>query len=77
MINLNRGTRIVFSQCSNPLDSRNIVREYKGVKIVRCDRHGGYYVSIGGSSGGYHYKTIQGAIQGWKATIRAHNKKKS
>ncbi len=76
MINLNRGTEIIFSKCTNPLDSRNIVKEYKGVKIVGCNRHGGYYISIGESSGGYHYKTIQGAIQGWKASIHSHNKNK-
>lgn len=71
-VNVNRGSKIVFSKCSDPRSLKNIVKEDRGIKIVRCEQHGGYYLSVLGSSGGYHYETLQGAIQGWKSTFRFH-----
>ncbi|KXA91789.1 hypothetical protein AKJ63_00925 [candidate division MSBL1 archaeon SCGC-AAA259D18] len=73
-VNLNRGAKIKFAPCSNPREDRNVVMESGGVKILRCRQHGGYFISVFGSSGGHHYRTIQGAIQVWKSCLKDYSR---
>ena len=51
-VNLNRGAKIEFAPCSDPYDVENVVKDSDGIKILKCRQHGGYYISVWGSSGG-------------------------
>lgn len=73
-VNLNRGAKIEFAPCSDSHDVENVIKGSDGIKILKCRQHGGYYISVWGSSGGRHYETIQGAIQEWKYCLRSWRK---
>lgn len=67
----------VLSPCSDPTDPDNVAREFEEggfvFRAVRCDVHGGYFVSVAtettASSGGRHYETLAGALSGLRSTI--------
>lgn len=40
------------------------------VRLVKCGKHGGYYVTILGSPVGRHYEGISDAIFGFKSALR-------